>query len=135
MKALDDKAESVFHKLTEGMVKVGDHHKWDNAGGSFMPVCIEVIDKTGLGLLVSVAHYYEQNSDLMRDPDVVFLIGADKHVYPISYRQDNLGLYQEAAVLEDGLWKVRQKLQADICRFCNQWLRTIKDQQNLEVKS
>ena len=31
-----------------------------------------------------IAHYYQQNGDMMRDPDVVFLIGADKHIYPIS---------------------------------------------------
>jgi hypothetical protein len=134
MKALDRKAEAIFCKLTGNTQKVGDHHKWDNANGAFMAVCVEIIGKTGLGPLISVAHYYEQNSDWMKDPDVVFLLGADLHVYPISYQQDNLGLYQEAAVVEDGQWKVRPKLQADICRFCNQWMRNIKEQQNLEIK-
>ena len=49
-----------------------------------------------------IAHYYEQNGDMMRDPDVVFVIGADQYVYPISYRQDGLGTYPESAVVEDG---------------------------------
>ena len=79
------KAEAIFRKLTEGLVKVGDHRKINNAPGSFMAVSIEIIGRSGLGPLVSVAHYYEQNGDLMRDPDVVFLIGADQHAYPISF--------------------------------------------------
>ena len=73
-----------------------------------MAVSIEIIGRSGLGPLISVAHYYEQNSDLMRDPDVVFLIGADQHVYPVSFRQDNLGIHPKAAYVEDGVWKVAE---------------------------
>ena len=53
------------------------------------------------------------------------MIGADQHVYPISFRQDGLGTYLESAVVEDGQWKVRTKMQADLCSFCNQWMRNI----------
>ncbi len=131
MKALNKKAEAIFHKLTEGMVELGDHRKIDNTNGSFMAVCVEIIAKTALGPLVSVAHYYEQNGDLMRDPDVVFLVDADGHVYPVSFRQDNLGIDQEAAVVEDGKWKVRTRMQADIAKFCNDWFQNIQEQQGL----
>jgi hypothetical protein len=128
VKHLNDKAEAIFRKLTEGMVKVGDHQQWNN-NSSFMAACIEIIGRTGLGPLVSIAHYYVQEGDMMRDPDVVFLVGADQHVYPISYRQDGLGIDQEAAVVEDGQWKVRTKMQADIAKFCNEWMRNIEQQQ------
>ena len=135
MKALNEKAEAIFRQLTEGMTKVGDHRKWDNAHGSFMAACVEVIGRSGLGPLVSVAHYYEQNGDLMRNPDVVFSIGADQHIYPISYRQDGLGIDQEAAVVEDGKWKVRPRMQADITKFCDQWMLNIAEQQGLKQKT
>ena len=102
--------------------------------GHFMAVSVEIIGSSGLGPLVSVAHYYEQNGDLMRDPDVVFLIGADRHVYPISFRQDNLGINLESAYVEDGVWKVRVKMQAQLCSFCTQWMRNVDDQQQLGVK-
>jgi hypothetical protein len=135
MQHLNDKATAIFRKLTDGLRKVGDHRKWDNANGTFMAACVEIIGRTGLGPLVSVAHYYEQNGDLMRDPDVVFVIGADQHVYPISYRQDGLGIDQEAAYMEDGQWKVKAKMQADICDFCNDtWFPNINEQQELGVK-
>jgi hypothetical protein len=100
-----------------------------------MAACVEIIGRTSLGPLVSVAHYYEQNGDLMRDPDVVFVIGTDEHVYPISYRQDGLGIDQEAAYVEDGQWKVKTKMQADIAAFCNDtWFPNINEQQQLWVK-
>ena len=134
MKHLNDKATAIFRKLTDGLRKVGDHRKWNNASGSFMAACVEIIGRTGLGPLVSIAHYYKQEGDMMRDPDVVFVIGADQHAYPISFRQDNLGIDQEAAYVEDGVWKVRPKMQAQICRFADQWMRNINDQQQLEVK-
>ena len=47
---------------------------------------------------VSVAHYYTQNGDLMRDPEMVFEVGPDGAFHPVSYQQDNLGIYQEAAL-------------------------------------
>jgi hypothetical protein len=107
-------------------MRVGDHRKHDN-NSAFMAVCVEIVGQTDRGLLISVAHYYAQNGDMMRDPDVVFLV--DEHAYPISYRQDGLGVNREAACIEDGVWKVYPKMQADICRFCNQWMRNIKAQQ------
>jgi len=133
MKHLNDRATVIFRKLTEGLKKVGDHQQWNN-DSSFMAACIEIVGRTGLGPLVSIAHYYVQNGDMMRDPDVVFVIGADQHVYPISYRQDGLGIDQEAATVEDGKWKVRTKMQADICSFCNQWMCNINEQQHLGIK-
>ena len=131
MKAINKKAEVIFHRLTEGMVELGDHRKVDNANGTFMAVCVEIIGRSGLGPLVSVAHYYEQNGDLMRDPDIVFWVDADGHAYPISYRQDGLGIDQEAAVVENGKWNVKPKMQADITRFANQWMLNVEEQQNL----
>jgi hypothetical protein len=134
MKHLNDRATVIFRKLTEGLKKVGDHQQWNN-DSSFMAACVEIIGQTGLGPLVSVAHYYLQEGDMMRDPDVVFLIGADQHVYPISYRQDGLGIYQEAAIVEDGKWRVRPKMQADIVKFCNDtWFPNLNEQQQLGVK-
>ena len=133
MRHLNDKATTIFRKLTEGLQKVGDHQQWNN-DNSFMAACVEIIGKTDLGPLVSITHYYIQNGDMMSDPDVVFVIGADQHVYPISYRQDGLGIYLESAIIEDGQWKVRTKMQADLCDFCNQWMRNINEQQQLGVK-
>jgi hypothetical protein len=40
-----------------------------------------------IGTLYSVAHYYQQHDDLMRDPEMVFFKGPDGRYYPIMYQQ------------------------------------------------
>lgn len=51
-------------------------------------------------------------------------------MFPLTFQQDGLGLYQEAVELSDaGAPRVRVKLQADLASFANQWMRNIKDQQ------
>lgn len=79
MRCLSKRSEVIFHKLTEGMVKVGDHQQWNNANGTFMAACVEIIGRTAVGPLVSIAHYFTQNGDAMRDPDIVFWVDADRH--------------------------------------------------------
>ena len=71
MKAVGKFAEQILKTLVEALKDVEDHKKVDNSGGAFMPVSVEFIGKCRLGDLFSVAHYYEQNGDLMRDPEMV----------------------------------------------------------------
>jgi hypothetical protein len=100
-----------------------------------MPVCVERVGQIPWGPLFSVTHYYEQNGDLMSDPDMVFLQGASGKFYPISYQQDNLGIYQEVIAETDSQTgtptKIRPKLSRDLAAFANQWMKNIKDQQQL----
>jgi Domain of unknown function (DUF6908) len=46
---------------------------------------------------------YEQNGDAMRDPEIVFEVNPDAwntgECCPVSYRHDNLNIYQEAVYL------------------------------------
>ena len=75
LKVLDKKAALVLDHLTEGLA-VGDSRKVDRGTG-FMPVHVECLQRTALGFLYSIAHYYEQNGDLVADPDVVFVRTAE----------------------------------------------------------
>ena len=105
---------------------------------TFMPVHAEKIWKVygmmGTGNLFSVAHYYKQNGDMMKDPDMVFLEAEDLEgnvgYYPISFEQSNPFIYQESVVFEDGKFTgIRPKLQADHVSFANKWMKNIKQQQ------
>jgi hypothetical protein len=51
-----------------------------------------VIEVTPMGE-VSVAHYYTQNGDAMRDPEIVFLPDC---WLPVEITQDPVGIYQRA---------------------------------------
>jgi len=48
--------------------------------------------------MFSIAHSYEQNGDLLKDPDMVFIRGQDGEYYPIELQEDNPAFYQFASV-------------------------------------
>ena len=56
---------------------------------TYEDLTIEKIDDD----LISVAHYYKQRMDLMRDPEIVFRIEESGDWTPIEYQQDP-GIYQ-----------------------------------------
>ena len=72
---------------------------------SYMPLSVEEIGIDGEGhRLVSLCHYGEQNGDLMRDPDIVFMFQDTPHGFiaePVSFRNDYLGLDQEVSRYDD----------------------------------
>jgi hypothetical protein len=143
MKAISKQAEAVFRAAiarTEERraASIDEYWKIGKSGGAIMPLCVEHIGTVRFQRsendlpLWSFAHYYEQNGDQMRDPDIV-MIDAPGGLYPISYRQDGLGMNREYVVYNDageirGFMKVPQ---ADLAAFCNGWAKNLKEQQGL----
>lgn len=136
MKALNPKATRVFMRLVRDCQQPGDYVKFDNAAGLFMAVHVECTGQDSYGRQFALAHHYLQNGDVMRDPEMVFLLAPDGQVYPLTFQQDNLGIYQEAVrLLEGGNAKIAPALQKDLVVFANMWLRNIEDQQNLQEEA
>jgi hypothetical protein len=124
--------------LTGSPVGTGKALRIESEG--FMTLHIECIGlsprEDGM-VLVSVAHYGEQNGDAMRDPDMVFdvntsddpAIGWESGEWrPVSFRNDYVGLFQEAMVVEDGRVMVWPKLMKELKSFAGTWNRNIKEQ-------
>ena len=116
---------------------------WDRLRGrplrieveGFMPLCIEAVGPGPRGgLLLSVMHVYEQNGDLMRDPDVEVEVipGADDWL-PVSCSQDALGVYREAVSTRGGVVLFHHGLVADMRRFMDLWDRNLRDQGFIEA--
>jgi len=130
MKAINKSAARAMRKMISMM---DNGYAKIQKSSSFMAVTIELVGQNELGKLFSVAHYAEQNGDLMRDPEVVFILGADEEFYPVTIQQDFIGKYQD--VLEyDETGKIKgwyPRLQADLAAFANFWLKNIKYQQSL----
>ena len=130
---INGQAKLVMDKLTLGLDAPGDNRVINNARGSFLAVHVEHIGECPHGPLFSVAHYYEQNGDLMKDPDMVFACDQDQEYYPVEFPQDNLGLYQCAAQWKEGgkIKGVNLKLQQDLAKFAATWTRNIREQHGL----
>jgi hypothetical protein len=101
----------------------GLYLKIDNA--PYMELVIEAMDESGpMGLpAISVAHYGEQNGDLMRDPEMCFELGlaGGAHLSAFYYRNDFLGIEQWSRNVIDGNYIHLIVLHAQHERFAKTW--------------
>ena len=86
---INRQAKCVLDKLTEELNEPGDHREIDKAPG-FMSVHIEHIGDCNLGPMFSVAHYFLQNGDMMKDPDMTSLRDQSGDYYPLEFQKDRL---------------------------------------------
>jgi hypothetical protein len=140
MKKINQQATKIFCQLLKKM-NCKEYIKL--VSENFMPLSIEQIEGQintpwGVSKLYSVSHTYEQNGDLMRDPEMVFIVRDKRngekdydniHVYPQMYQQDNLGLYEESACIQNGqLTTFIKTWQHGHCSFANMWMKNIQQQ-------
>ena len=101
----------------------------------FMPLSVEYLGNDPLHsnrLVISLTHYYEQNGDLMRDPDMTISISTDPE-WPVaealSFEMSAPPLYQAVYTTgEDGKARVYPKLKKQLNSFLLQWLRNLHNQ-------
>ncbi len=100
----------------------------------YMPLSVEEIGTSGDGhRLVSLCQYGEQNGDLMRDPDLVFMVTDlpdGTAAEPVSYRNDYLGIVQEVYRYDEAGRRthVVPALKQDLQEFALAWFATLLDQ-------
>lgn len=140
MKTLSKAATKTFLRLVAGL-EPGQAKKVDNAAGAFMAVHVDFLrriqDHGATVEFYAVAHRYEQNGDLVPDPDVEFCvvrpggIGAVL-VYPVAV---DTGLVYRQYVYFDavGAWPIRidKARQQALAVFCGTWLKNIAQQQEV----
>lgn len=100
----------------------------------FMPLSIEDIGHSPDGLRqISLCHYGKQNGDLMRDPDIVYVLQEIDGITvaePISFRNDYMGIIQKVYI-ENGEGKrthVNPRLKRELVGFSLTWFRNLKEQ-------
>ena len=88
-----------------------------DAGEGWDKLSLEWIDRDTFSMM----HYYIQNGDLMRDPDIVYRVDRERgEVYPISYENSGLGIYNE--------YEPNDSRSADANSFTVTWLNNLKHQ-------
>lgn len=127
MKTLDKKAAEILWALLAMQTA-----KIDNTDRAYMPVHIELIDRTENYHHFSLAHYGQQNGDAMRDPEMLFALHKDSQQFiPYYYRNDYCGIEQYSVKWTDEGVLLNRRLQAEHTTFANQWLRNIAAQQHI----
>lgn len=132
MRKLSNEAKRVLDALVEGLDNPcvsdrGSSRKIGESGGTYMPVSVERLGRD----LFSVAHYGEQNGDLMSDPEMTFWRDRNGEWYPVSITQHFAGIYREAIVEWNGDTPSRfnPREQRDQAVFAATWMENIRMQQ------
>jgi len=103
----------------------------------YMALVIEATDELGpCGVpAISVAHYGEQNGDLMRDPEMCFELGlaGGVHLNPFSYRNDYAGVEQWSRFIEDGYYQFHTQLHEQHEQFAKLWDNNLRHQGYFEA--
>ena len=130
MKKVSVAGTKIFEKI---VAKLGEdsHKRFEPNCAACMRLSVEKIGNvTTLGKdwqLISFAHYYEQNGDLMADPEVCYMYNAEEHeVFPYYVKMDGIGLESTLYDFVDNSF--RPKAQRDMATFSTTWFNNIKDQ-------
>lgn len=133
MRPINLKAQAMMDRLTAGITRENSHTRIDNnkPDSALMAVVVEWVGDCKLGDVFSIAHYYEQNGDLMADPEMTFLkASASGKYFPMSFKMDGLGIYREGIIWEAGEpRRINAKEQRDEAIFAGEWMQNIKWQQ------
>ena len=82
---------------------------------------------------ISLSHYYEQNGDLMSDPDMELIVDPiHKTITAATFQQDNMAIYHEAY---QGDQLVNPDLEDELNDFLGEWLTNISRQGHLLYKA
>ena len=87
----------------------------------YMPLVIEHIG----GGEVSIAHYFTQNGDAMRDPEIVFQVVSGKHPLnwrPVEITQDPMGIYRRRTIT------TAHQFDASVAGLVRIWAHNLKHQ-------
>ncbi len=98
----------------------------------YMSLVIEGMDESGpCGLpAISVAHYGEQNGDLMRDPEMCFELGlaGGAHLNPFYWRNDYVGVEQWSRFITGTDYAFHRELFQQHVSFAKVWDRNLRSQ-------
>ncbi len=137
MKSLSPESIALFFELINRSGK--DQYCKFHAKG-YMPLSFELIGKLqttfGAADAYSLCHYFTQNGDLMRDPEMCFLVmptnivnHLPNQIFPYSYQLDALGVYEESIEFEPGgAMLINPILQEQHTDFADGWLNNIQAQ-------
>lgn len=115
-------------QIAEGIMTDRYHYMKLKAPG-FMDLVIEKIWDNR----ISLSHYYEQNGDLMADPDVEIIVDHNSEtVKAATFQQDNMSIYRSAY---NGDELKDEYLAKELDDFLGDWLKNIKAQGHIPYKA
>ncbi len=97
------------------------HYLRFEAGQAFMPLSVDTLDRQGTLLSIALAHNFEQNGDLVPDPDMELRVDLENETVEALTFQDQL-VYQEVYPAPG---RVHFDLKESLNSFLSTWLTNI----------
>ncbi len=97
----------------------------------YMPLVLEYIGHHDIlkKPQISMVHYGEQNGDLMRDPEMIFMVDFEKKTAEaVSYRNDYAGYFEEVFVLTKNQVYYSSSQRISQNQFALTWFENLKAQ-------
>lgn len=100
------------------------HYLRFEAGKAFMPLSVDTLDREGKRLRIALAHNFEQNGDLVPDPDMELRVDLEAETVEALTYQDQR-VYQEVYPAPG---QVHLGLKISLNSFLSTWLTNISHQ-------
>ena len=118
----DSMNKEIFERLVDTIepILTGDKTYQKYTAEGFEPLCVEME-----GYILTMAHTYVQNGDLMWDPRIDFKIDYEnKKATPVSYEMSSLGVYEEYDI--DNLTPEIAEKVNELLDYTDTWLDNIE---------
>jgi uncharacterized protein YqiB (DUF1249 family) len=102
----------------------------------FMDLHVEFLYKrTPSCWAYSLAHYGEQNGDMMKDPDMEIWVYPElEMVEAFNFQNDYVGVYRQVRFTRNGQEFVRPQVKKELNSFLRTWTLNLKRQGHKEAK-
>lgn len=104
-----------------------DHTSNKLVSGGFMPLTIEMWYE-GKNQMLSIVHYFEQNGDLMCDPEILYKLHRQENG---TIQEDPQWIQQDAAGVFNEVYSSKGcnlALKAELLDFTKMWIENLKAQ-------
>lgn len=106
----------------------GSYRKYTAPG--YMPLTLEYLySEDGGSAIYALAHYGEQNGDLMADPDMQIRVDPEAGtVEPLTWQNDYMGRFDQVYIYRGSQKLYSPRLRASLDDFLWHWLQNIEAQ-------
>ncbi|MBI1308627.1 MAG: DUF1249 domain-containing protein [Proteobacteria bacterium] len=126
---MNDIHTRIYRHIVTALGQGDDPFTWPDAWklekSPYQPLHIDVLERGSDFVTIALAHYYEQNGDLVPDPDMtVRLYPKQRMAEALTFQ--NAYIYQEAYNSQNGKRLINLETKRQLNAFLLEWSRNLK---------
>lgn len=126
---MNDIHARIYRNLIAALGKGDDPHRWPDAWKlekePYQTLNVDVLERGSDFVTIALAHYYEQNGDLVPDPDMTVRLYPKYKMAEALTFQNSL-VYTEVYAVVDGKRMVYPRAKASLNQFLEQWAKNLQ---------